>query len=73
MAKIFQCPPELVGDLTSLSELKLRANGLERLTELLGRCFRYGGPYEHPKGRACDFSLQKSGFSVAHNMDMKTL
>jgi hypothetical protein len=34
-------------------------------------CFRYGGPYEHPKGRACDFSLQKSGFSVAHNMDMK--
>ncbi|HEY6594698.1 MAG TPA: hypothetical protein VI011_11415 [Asanoa sp.] len=35
-------------------------------------CFRYGGPYEHPKGRACDFSLQKSGFSVAQNMDMKT-
>ena len=27
-------------------------------------CYRPGGPYEHPKGRACDWSLQKSGFSV---------
>ncbi|MEV0896658.1 hypothetical protein [Actinoplanes sp. NPDC049802] len=27
-------------------------------------CYRSGGPYEHPKGRACDWSLQKSGFSV---------
>jgi hypothetical protein len=26
-------------------------------------CYRSGGPYEHPKGRACDWSLQKSGFS----------
>jgi hypothetical protein len=26
-------------------------------------CHRTGGPYEHPKGRACDWSLQKSGFS----------
>ncbi|WP_091647218.1 coiled-coil domain-containing protein [Micromonospora pallida] len=26
-------------------------------------CHRLGGPYEHPKGRACDWSLQKSGFS----------
>ncbi|MEU4622538.1 hypothetical protein AB0G04_21545 [Actinoplanes sp. NPDC023801] len=26
-------------------------------------CYRPGGPYEHPKGRACDWSLQKSGFS----------
>jgi hypothetical protein len=34
-------------------------------------CHRDGGPYEHPKGRACDWSLQKSGFSVAHNADMK--
>ncbi|WP_432833113.1 coiled-coil domain-containing protein [Dactylosporangium sp. CA-092794] len=26
-------------------------------------CFRPSGPYEHPKGRACDFSVQtKSGF-----------
>ncbi|GAA0716086.1 hypothetical protein Drose_37035 [Dactylosporangium roseum] len=26
-------------------------------------CYRPGGPYEHPKGRACDFSVQaKSGF-----------
>ena len=32
---------------------------------------RNGGPFEHPKGRACDWSLQKSGFSVAHNADMK--
>ncbi|WIM96878.1 hypothetical protein ACTOB_000352 [Actinoplanes oblitus] len=28
-------------------------------------CHRDGGPFEHPKGRACDWSLQKSGFSSA--------
>ncbi|GAA2892346.1 hypothetical protein Acy02nite_63310 [Actinoplanes cyaneus] len=33
-------------------------------------CHRDGGPFEHPKGRACDWSLQKSGFSAAHNDDM---
>ena len=27
-------------------------------------CHRNGGPFEHPKGRACDWSLQKSGFAV---------
>jgi hypothetical protein len=25
-------------------------------------CFRRGGPYEHPKGRACDFAAQPDGF-----------
>ncbi|MFY1635776.1 coiled-coil domain-containing protein [Solwaraspora sp. WMMB335] len=25
-------------------------------------CFRPGGPFEHPKGRACDFSAQQNGF-----------
>ena len=25
-------------------------------------CYRPGGPYEHPKGRACDFSVQRRGF-----------
>jgi len=25
-------------------------------------CYRPGGPYEHPKGRACDFSPKKNGF-----------
>ncbi|GAA1594683.1 coiled-coil domain-containing protein [Actinoplanes couchii] len=34
-------------------------------------CHRNGGPFEHPKGRACDWSLQKSGFSSAHNDDMR--
>ena len=34
-------------------------------------CHRNGGPFEHPKGRACDWSLQNKGFSVAHNSDMK--
>jgi hypothetical protein len=34
-------------------------------------CYRSGGPYEHPKGRACDWSLQSSGFSSAHNDDMR--
>ncbi|MEU9507021.1 hypothetical protein AB0D32_12150 [Micromonospora sp. NPDC048170] len=32
-------------------------------------CYRSGGPYEHPKGRACDWSLQRSGFSPWHNDD----
>lgn len=26
-------------------------------------CHRNGGPFEHPKGRACDWSLQESGFA----------
>ncbi|MFR9775863.1 coiled-coil domain-containing protein [Micromonospora sp. MS34] len=34
-------------------------------------CYRSGGPWEHPKGRACDWSLQKSGFSPWHNNDMR--
>ncbi|MEU4238796.1 hypothetical protein [Actinoplanes sp. NPDC026619] len=34
-------------------------------------CHRDGGPFEHPKGRACDWSLQKSGFSESHNATMK--
>ncbi|WP_326561281.1 coiled-coil domain-containing protein [Micromonospora sp. NBC_01796] len=25
-------------------------------------CYRSGGPFEHPKGRACDFSAQPGGF-----------
>jgi len=28
-------------------------------------CYRPGGPYEHPKGRACDFAAQASGFGGA--------
>lgn len=32
-------------------------------------CYRPGGPYEHPKGRACDWSLRNSGFSRASNND----
>jgi peptidoglycan DL-endopeptidase CwlO len=35
-------------------------------------CYRAGGPYEHPKGRACDWSLRSSGFSPAANQDQKT-
>ncbi|MCW3839963.1 hypothetical protein ONA70_07615 [Micromonospora yasonensis] len=34
-------------------------------------CYRSGGPWEHPKGRACDWSLQRSGFSSWHNNDMR--
>ncbi|MGK5738016.1 coiled-coil domain-containing protein [Micromonospora sp. URMC 103] len=34
-------------------------------------CYRPGGPWEHPKGRACDWSLQKSGFSPWHNNDTR--
>jgi hypothetical protein len=35
-------------------------------------CYRPGGPWEHPKGRACDWSLQNSGFSPWHNTDTRT-
>ncbi|MDG4790297.1 hypothetical protein O7626_30990 [Micromonospora sp. WMMD1102] len=28
-------------------------------------CYRSGGPYEHPKGRACDFSAEPGGFRGA--------
>ncbi|WP_229076249.1 hypothetical protein [Actinoplanes sp. DH11] len=38
--------------------------------DLFVGCYRPGGPYEHPKGRACDWSLQKRGFSSAHNDKM---
>ena len=34
-------------------------------------CYRPGGPYEHPKGRACDWSLQSSGFATARNDNMR--
>jgi hypothetical protein len=34
-------------------------------------CHRGGGPFEHPKGRACDWSLQKSGFAEWHNRDTR--
>ncbi|PWU47298.1 hypothetical protein DLJ46_15150 [Micromonospora globispora] len=34
-------------------------------------CYRPGGPWEHPKGRACDWSLQKSGFAPWHNNDTR--
>ncbi|WP_199516971.1 coiled-coil domain-containing protein [Nucisporomicrobium flavum] len=34
-------------------------------------CHRNGGPFEHPKGRACDWSLQKSGFAPWHNQDTR--
>jgi hypothetical protein len=31
-------------------------------------CYRSGGPYEHPKGRACDFSAFKSNFGSGDAM-----
>ncbi|WP_433531093.1 coiled-coil domain-containing protein [Micromonospora sp. CA-263727] len=34
-------------------------------------CFRPGDKFEHPKGRACDWSLQNSGFSPWHNNDTR--
>ncbi|SCL18022.1 hypothetical protein GA0070624_1433 [Micromonospora rhizosphaerae] len=34
-------------------------------------CYRPSGPWEHPKGRACDWSLQKSGFAPWHNNDTR--
>ncbi|WP_329104014.1 hypothetical protein OG792_28450 [Micromonospora sp. NBC_01699] len=34
-------------------------------------CHRNGGPFEHPKGRACDWSLLNSGFASARNQDQR--
>jgi hypothetical protein len=34
-------------------------------------CFRSGGPFEHPKGRACDWSLINSGFQAASTRDQR--
>ncbi|WP_088977194.1 coiled-coil domain-containing protein [Micromonospora coxensis] len=34
-------------------------------------CYRPGGPWEHPKGKACDWSLQNSGFAPWHNNDTR--
>ena len=34
-------------------------------------CHRNGGPFEHPKGRACDWSLQNNGFAPWHNRDTR--
>jgi peptidoglycan DL-endopeptidase CwlO len=42
--------------LHALNEARLA--GFTRFTS----CYRPGGPYEHPKGRACDFSSSQSNF-----------
>jgi len=34
-------------------------------------CHRSGGPFEHPKGRACDWSLVSSGFTSARTDDQR--
>ncbi|MEV4753599.1 hypothetical protein AB0J86_00555 [Micromonospora sp. NPDC049559] len=34
-------------------------------------CYRPGGPFEHPKGRACDWSLLNRGFASAKTQDQK--
>ncbi|MEV0397961.1 coiled-coil domain-containing protein [Polymorphospora rubra] len=34
-------------------------------------CFRTGDRWEHPKGRACDWSLQSRGFSPARTTDQR--
>ncbi|MFC0526088.1 coiled-coil domain-containing protein [Phytohabitans kaempferiae] len=34
-------------------------------------CYRPGGPFEHPKGRACDWSLLNSGFANARTDDQR--
>jgi hypothetical protein len=35
-------------------------------------CYRPGGPYEHPKGRACDFSSERKGFGGVAQGDDRT-
>jgi len=65
-----------VDDPTTGSCITARTLHLYRETKKAGfnrfvGCYRPGGPFEHPKGRACDWSLQSKGFSVAHNDDMR--
>jgi len=44
---------------------QVKAAGFKRFVS----CWRSGGPYEHPKGRACDWSVQNSGFGGAATGD----
>jgi hypothetical protein len=46
---------------------EVRRAGFDRLVG----CYRAGGPFEHPKGRACDWSLRYQGFGAAANKDQR--
>jgi hypothetical protein len=46
---------------------EVRRAGFDRLAG----CYRSGGPFEHPKGRACDWSLRYQGFGAAANRDQR--
>jgi hypothetical protein len=46
---------------------EVRRAGFDRLAG----CYRSGGPFEHPKGRACDWSLRHNGFGAAANRDQR--
>jgi hypothetical protein len=50
--------PGCVSPRTRHALTEARRAGFDRFTS----CYRSGGPYEHPKGRACDFSAQLRGF-----------
>lgn len=62
--------PTTGGCITPRTRHMLRQVKKAKFTRFVG-CHRNGGPFEHPKGRACDWSLQKRGFSAAHNADMR--
>ncbi len=47
---------------------EVKAAGFDRFVG----CWRGGDRFEHPKGRACDWSLQNRGFSNWHNEDTRT-
>jgi len=53
--------PTTSGCLTPRTLHSLRQAQAAGFTRFVG-CYRPGGPYEHPKGRACDFAAQAGGF-----------
>jgi hypothetical protein len=46
---------------------EVRRAGFDRLAG----CYRSGGPFEHPKGLACDWSLRYNGFGAAASRDQR--
>ena len=62
--------PTTGGCITARTYHMLKETKKAKFNRFVG-CHRNGGPFEHPKGRACDWSLQKSGFAPWHNQDTR--
>ena len=65
-----QPDPTTGGCITARTLNALREAKKARFTRFVG-CYRPGGPFEHPRGRACDWSLRSRGYSPARTTDEK--